>query len=123
MTLDQHLKLARIDVNDFAAAVGVHRSTIYRVLKGDGCTRKTARRIENATGGLVSAAEILAAQRVPELDDDTSSSTGGGTDGCGSDPDDDATEEGDAVTALPLRAGRVVKRRPSAPPFDFRRAG
>ena len=71
MTLSDYLKTKRLDVEEFALAAEVHRSTVYRALNGDGCSRRTAARMSAATGGEVSAAEIIGAQKIPDLDDDT----------------------------------------------------
>ena len=70
MGLQEYIDDNMIEVDALAAKAGVHRSTIYRVLRGDGCTRRTAKRIEAATGGNVKASEVLAAQSLPDNDDD-----------------------------------------------------
>lgn len=77
MTLTDYLKTKRLDVDAFALSAEVHRSTIYRALKGEGCSRRTAAKMAYATGGEVTAAEIIAAQIVPEIDDATPPSNDG----------------------------------------------
>lgn len=62
MTLGSYLKDRNIYPTDFAALVGAHKSTISRVLKGQGCSRKLALRIESATAGAVTLDDVMRSQ-------------------------------------------------------------
>ena len=66
MLLGAYLRERKIANVDFASSVNVHKSTIGRVIAGEGCSRKLAHRIETQTCGVVTAAETLAAQSLPE---------------------------------------------------------
>lgn len=67
MTLADYIKQPLIDVAKLAEAARVHRATVYRAANGEGCSRRTAAKIAEATKGAVTAAEILAEQKIPEL--------------------------------------------------------
>ncbi|MEQ1694404.1 MAG: hypothetical protein ABL901_01055 [Hyphomicrobiaceae bacterium] len=69
MQLADYLVRKSMNQTMFAEKLNASESTVSRVLKGLGCSRNMATRIEKATDGDVSRAEVLAAQRdSPKLD-------------------------------------------------------
>ena len=60
MTLDSYLIKNDIDVSAFARDVGVHRTSVYRFIKGLAFPRPaTIRRISEVTGGKVTANDFV----------------------------------------------------------------
>ena len=60
MRLDWYLEKNAIPVEKFADKIGVHRTSIYRFMKGLAFPRPaTLRRIKEATGGRVTAEDFV----------------------------------------------------------------
>lgn len=59
MKLKEYLETNRIDPVVFALSVSISVSTIYRYMRGHHCHRNTATRIEQATKGVVTIAEMM----------------------------------------------------------------
>ena len=59
MTVKQYLQASGVSVPEFAKRVGVHRATVFRWLQGGQPKPHHLGRIITATGGKISAEELL----------------------------------------------------------------
>ena len=58
MTLGEYLERIGVGVQDFSKSSGIPRGSLDRLLRGQGCTARTAERLIQATHGAVSLGDI-----------------------------------------------------------------
>jgi len=64
--LSEYLSTQPISQTDFAKKVGISRTHLYRIMRGDSTTTATLAAISAATGNKVSQAALIKAVRVTE---------------------------------------------------------